>query len=89
MESEFIALDKCGEEAEWLRQFVEDIPRIVIDTNVTAPVNVTGAPVTNTVANHAEKPEKLNGQNFKRWQQKMFFDLTTLNLARFLKKTAP
>ncbi|GJV19018.1 NB-ARC domains-containing protein [Tanacetum coccineum] len=27
MESEFIALDKCGEEAEWLRRFVEDIPR--------------------------------------------------------------
>nr|GEV45804.1 retrotransposon protein, putative, Ty1-copia subclass [Tanacetum cinerariifolium] len=27
MKSEFIALDKCGEEAKWLRQFVEDIPR--------------------------------------------------------------
>ncbi|GKC60429.1 zinc finger, CCHC-type containing protein, partial [Tanacetum coccineum] len=27
MESEFIALNKCTEEAEWLRQFVEDIPR--------------------------------------------------------------
>lgn len=27
MESEFIALDKATEEAEWLRQFVEDIPR--------------------------------------------------------------
>ncbi|GKC63999.1 hypothetical protein Tco_1096597 [Tanacetum coccineum] len=27
MESKFIALDKCGEEAEWLRQFVEDISR--------------------------------------------------------------
>lgn len=27
MESEFIALDKASEEAEWLRQFVEDIPR--------------------------------------------------------------
>ena len=27
MESEFVALDKCGEEAEWLRQFLEDIPR--------------------------------------------------------------
>ena len=26
MESEFIALDICAEEAEWLRQFVEDIP---------------------------------------------------------------
>ena len=27
MEFEFIALDKCGEEAEWLRYFLEDIPR--------------------------------------------------------------
>ncbi|KAL6326053.1 hypothetical protein AAG906_000928 [Vitis piasezkii] len=27
MESEFIALDKCGEEVEWLRHFLEDIPR--------------------------------------------------------------
>lgn len=26
MESEFVALDKAGEEAEWLRQFLEDIP---------------------------------------------------------------
>ena len=26
MESEFIALNKAGEEAEWLRQFLEDIP---------------------------------------------------------------
>ena len=27
MESEFIALDKCGEEAEWLRHLLEDIPK--------------------------------------------------------------
>ncbi|GJX77180.1 hypothetical protein Tco_0323991 [Tanacetum coccineum] len=40
---------------------------MAIDTNVTAPVNITGAPVTNT---------------------KMFFFLTTLNLARFLNETA-
>ncbi|CAM8963436.1 unnamed protein product [Rhodiola kirilowii] len=26
MEAEFVALDKCGEEAEWLGNFVEDIP---------------------------------------------------------------
>ncbi|PHT83761.1 hypothetical protein T459_12204 [Capsicum annuum] len=26
MESEFIALDKTGEEAEWLQNFLEDIP---------------------------------------------------------------
>ena len=27
MEFEFIALEKCGEDAEWLRHFLEDIPR--------------------------------------------------------------
>ena len=27
MESEFIALDKCKEEVEWLCHFLEDIPR--------------------------------------------------------------
>ena len=27
MEFEFIALDKYGEEAKWLRHFIEDIPR--------------------------------------------------------------
>lgn len=62
-------------------------------TNTTPPgtttVHVSGAPVTNTVVNHAEKPKKFNGQNFKRWQQKMFFYLTTLNLARFLKENPP
>ncbi|GJT91176.1 retrovirus-related pol polyprotein from transposon TNT 1-94 [Tanacetum coccineum] len=55
----------------------------------TTVVIPTGAPATNTVANHAERPEKFNGQNFKRWQQKMFFYLTTLGLARFLKETVP
>ncbi|GJU97841.1 protein SRG1 [Tanacetum coccineum] len=55
----------------------------------TTVVNTTGAPVTNTVANHAEIPEKFNGQNFKRWQQQMFLYLTTLGLVRFLKETVP
>ncbi|GKB58086.1 hypothetical protein Tco_0914272 [Tanacetum coccineum] len=36
-----------------------------------------------------QKNSKFNGQNFKRWQQKMFFYLTTLGLARFLKETVP
>ena len=27
MEYEFIALEKCGEEGEWLRNFLEDIQR--------------------------------------------------------------
>ncbi|GKE39043.1 hypothetical protein Tco_1462448, partial [Tanacetum coccineum] len=55
----------------------------------TTVVNTTGAPVTNTMANHAERPEKFNGQNFKRWQQKMYFYLTTLGLTRFLKEIVP
>ncbi|GJZ01006.1 hypothetical protein Tco_0518967 [Tanacetum coccineum] len=55
----------------------------------TTVVNTTGASVTNTVANHAERPKKFNGQNFKRWQQKMFFYLTTLGIAWFLKETVP
>ncbi|GJX37632.1 hypothetical protein Tco_0250935 [Tanacetum coccineum] len=73
-------LRKCGEVTVNIEK---------TNTIVTTPVNVTGAPVTNTVANHAEKPEKFNGQNFKRWQQKMFFYLGTLNLAWFLNETAP
>ncbi|XP_076930458.1 uncharacterized protein LOC143595291 [Bidens hawaiensis] len=63
---------------------------------MAASSNVRNAiPLTNTMvgattmANHAEKPEKFSGTHFKRWQQKMFFYLTTLNLARFLTESAP
>ena len=38
---------------------------------------------------HGEKPKKFNGTEFKRWQQKMLFYLTTLNLTRFLQEDAP
>ena len=37
----------------------------------------------------AEKPEKFTGIDFKRWQQKMFFYLTTLSLQRFIKEDIP
>ena len=36
-----------------------------------------------------EKPKKFNKLNFKWWQQKMLFYLTTLNLARFLIEDSP
>ncbi|KAL7224785.1 hypothetical protein ACSBR1_026131 [Camellia fascicularis] len=39
--------------------------------------------------NHGKKLEKFNGNNFKRWQQKMMFYLTILNLARFTHEKAP
>ncbi|CAI9769382.1 unnamed protein product [Fraxinus pennsylvanica] len=51
---------------------------------VTQP---TGHAVTIPV-NHGEKSDKFIGLNFKRWQQKMLFYLTTLNLARFLTESA-
>ena len=38
---------------------------------------------------HAERPEKFNGTNFKQWQQKMLFYLTTLNLSRYLREETP
>ena len=58
-----------------------------------APIPVSAAqvptPAVTVPVNHAEKPEKFNGLNFKRWQQKMLFYLTTLNLARFLTEDPP
>ena len=36
-----------------------------------------------------EKPEKFNGIDFKRWQQKMLFYLTTMNLANIVKENVP
>ena len=41
-----------------------------------------------THLSHGEKPEKFNGNDFKIWQEKMLFYLTTLNLARFLHEEA-
>ena len=35
-----------------------------------------------------EEPKNFNGKNFKKWQHKMLFYLTTLNLARFLTEDA-
>ncbi|XP_010531588.1 PREDICTED: probable cinnamyl alcohol dehydrogenase 6 [Tarenaya hassleriana] len=37
----------------------------------------------------AEKPAKFFGVDFKRWQAKMFFYLTTLSLQRYIKEDAP
>ena len=42
-----------------------------------------------THVSYGEKPEKFNRNDFKRWQQKMLFYLTTLNLAKFLREDAP
>ncbi|KAK9084381.1 hypothetical protein Scep_030852 [Stephania cephalantha] len=36
-----------------------------------------------------ERPEKFKGLDFKRWQQKMLFWLTTMNLANIVKEEVP
>ncbi|XP_028073595.1 uncharacterized protein LOC114276060 [Camellia sinensis] len=49
----------------------------------------TLTPIHATVRiNHGETPKKFNGAEFRRWQQKMLFYITTLNLARFIRKDA-
>ena len=55
-------------------------------TNHVVPVVPIYVP---THVSQGEKPEKFNGNDFKRWQQKMLFYLTTLNLVKFLRKDAP
>ena len=59
---------------------------VATSTVAQAPVLPTTMPIS---VSPGEKPEKFNGLNFKRWQQKMLFYLTTLNLARFLTEEAP
>ena len=51
---------------------------VLISERAVAPI--PGVPMIPMV--HVNKPEKFGGTNFKRWQQKMIFYLTTLNLAR-------
>ncbi|KAL0295397.1 UNVERIFIED_CONTAM: hypothetical protein Sangu_2509800 [Sesamum angustifolium] len=45
--------------------------------------------VAQPIAAQGERPEKFSDNDFKRWNQKMLFYLTTLNLARFLSEEAP
>ena len=37
----------------------------------------------------AEKPAEFSGVDFERWQQKMFFYLTTLSLQKFINENVP
>lgn len=46
-------------------------------------------PTAAGVKNHIEKPFVFKGVDFKRWQQKMLFYLTTLNLAQVITSEAP
>ncbi|XP_073285202.1 uncharacterized protein [Primulina huaijiensis] len=69
-------------ETNVLRETGHAMPQVVPYANPRA------AAVT-VPTSHGEKPKKFTGVDFKRWQQKMLFYLTTLNLARFLFEDAP
>ena len=83
-----------------LTHFLQSCKEMYFDSNKTVPPTFTQVsiptvaqvPVMPTVVpifvSHGEKPEKFNGLNFKRWQHKMLFYPTTLNLARFLTEEA-
>ncbi|XP_049348562.1 uncharacterized protein LOC125813121 [Solanum verrucosum] len=64
----------------------------------SSQVNVGTVSATTTSVAHnrstaslapVEKPAKFSGVDFKRWQQKMFFYLTTLSLQRFINENVP
>ena len=60
-----------------------------ISTSMVVAITSTLSSVVIVPINHGEKPEKFSGAEFIRCQQKMMFYLTTLNLTRFLRETAP
>ena len=60
----------------------------VASDSTVAQVLVTPT-IVPIVVSPGEKKEKFNGLNFKRWQQKMLFYLTTLNLTVILNEDAP
>ncbi|KAL7202942.1 hypothetical protein ACSBR1_034402 [Camellia fascicularis] len=60
-----------------------------ISTDMAAATTPISPLVVTVPINHGEKPAKFLRTDFKRWQQKMLFYLTTLNLARFFREDAP
>ena len=52
---------------------------------VSAATTTVAHNLSNAAFVLAEKPAKISGVDFKKWQQKMFFYLTTLSLQKFIK----
>ena len=60
--------------------------QVATPTVAQVPVMPIAMPIS---VSPGEKLEKFNGLNFKRWQHKILFYLSTLNLARLLIENAP
>ncbi|PHT56435.1 hypothetical protein CQW23_04921 [Capsicum baccatum] len=69
MESEFIALDKAGEETEWLRNFLEDIPYwskpvapVCIHCDSQAAIHRAGSMMYNGKSRHIRRRHNIVGE---------------------------
>ncbi|KAF3662047.1 putative hydrophobic protein LTI6A-like [Capsicum annuum] len=83
-------MDTSGAVVQWKRKMttenqVNDIAKTVAATNVSTMSHTSALQAMAP----AEKPKKFTNVDFKRWQQKMFFYLTTLYLQRFTSKEDP
>ena len=65
---------------------MDELAQVATPTVARVPTFPTTIPISISLG---EKLEKFSRLNFKRWQQKMLFYLTTLNLTRFLIENAP
>ena len=62
---------------------------VVSSTTVVTPQMLPQFPALLPPVNHAVRLEKNSGADFKTWQNKMLFYLTTLGLARYLSEEEP
>ena len=68
-----------GSISEMTTQLGNGQPLVALPTQVpSVPSNINGL-----------QPDKFDGTNFKQWQQRMHFFLTTLNLAKYLTEVKP
>ncbi|KAF5944676.1 hypothetical protein HYC85_018753 [Camellia sinensis] len=70
-------------------EFMATEINVQTSAGMVAVIVPTSLHVVTVLVNHGEKAEKFLGTDFKRWQQKMLFYLTTLNLTCFLYENAP
>ena len=47
---------------------IDEVPYVPVSTSVVTPSVVKEPASVAIPVNHAERPEKFNGYNFKRWQ---------------------
>ncbi|XP_019234036.1 PREDICTED: uncharacterized protein LOC109214556 [Nicotiana attenuata] len=65
-------------------------PVVTVTTNIVSGMPGPSRPTAPATAMPpTERPGKFSGVDFKRWQQKMFFYLTTLSLQRFIQEDVP